>query len=184
MRQRRAVIAALCALVAGCGGGKAAPPEPVPAPPGFEAVEGTHYSFVRPAGWSEVRMEAQPAGKQAVAFESASGAHGLPTQVGAGTAEDYPDSLSGAVSFAKDESRVVYPGFRVTAERAFSIEGAEGYRVDSVYDSFAPTPSTVQGVDLYVQTDEGVQLNFFIRGPAEDWDEAQVTRMIDSLRVR
>ena len=29
-----------------------------------------------------------------------------------------------------------------------------------------------------------MQLNLFVRGPAEDWDEAKVTRMIDSLRVR
>jgi hypothetical protein len=184
MRQRRALTAFLCvvgSLAGGCGGG-AEPP--VPVPPGFVAVEGTHFSFVRPSGWSAVAVDEQPPGKQAVAFESALGAHGLPTQVGVGAAEDYPNSLRGAVAFAKGESKVVYPGFRVTGERSFGLAGAEAVRVDSVYASFAPVPSTVRGVDLYVQTASGVQLNLFVRGPEEDWDEAKVTRMIDSLRVR
>jgi hypothetical protein len=184
MRQRRAlsaVVLVAAALVGGCGGGAEPPP---PVPPGFVTVQGAHFSFVRPSGWSAVSVDEQPPGTQAVAFESALGAHGLPTQVGVGAAEDYPNTLRGAVEFAKGESKVVYPGFRVTGERSFPLAGAKAVRVDSVYASFAPVPSTVRGVDLYIQTAAGVQLNLFVRGPDEDWDEAKVTRMIDSLRVR
>src|SRR3954468_7582189 len=154
MRQRRALAAIALvtgALVSGCGGG--AEPAP-PVPPGFVAVEGTHYSFVRPSGWSAAAVDKQPPGKQAVAFESALGAHGLPTQVGIGAAEDYPNTLQGAVEFAKDESKIVYPGFRVTDERSFALAGATAVRVDSVYASFAPAPSTVRGVDLYIRTED------------------------------
>ena len=64
------------------------------------------------------------------------------------------------------------------------VHGARAYRIDSVYESFAEQPSSVRNVDLYVQTDDRVQLNLFVRGPAEDWDEARVKTMIDSLEVK
>jgi|tagenome__1003787_1003787.scaffolds.fasta_scaffold20058898_3 hypothetical protein len=79
MPQRRALAAVVVvtgALASGCGGAAKSPP---PVPSGFLAVKGTHYSFVRPSGWSAVAVDEQPPGKQAVAFESALGAHGLPT---------------------------------------------------------------------------------------------------------
>ena len=82
------------------------------------------------------------------------------------------------------ESRIVYPGYRITDERWVKVHGARAYRIDSVYESFAEQPSSVRNVDLYVQTDDRVQLNLFVRGPAEDWDEARVKTMIDSLEVK
>jgi len=80
-------------------------------------------------------------------------------QVGLGLAEDYPNSLEAAVDLVKGESRIVYPGYRITDERFIDV-------------------------DLYIQTGDRVQLNLFVRGPAEDWDETRVQTMIDSLEVK
>ena len=60
-----------------------------PPPPGFIAVNGEHYSFVRPSAWRSMEMTSRRAG----GFESALGAHGLPIQVGIGFAEGYPNTL-------------------------------------------------------------------------------------------
>jgi hypothetical protein len=166
--------AALC--VVGCGSSAPAPP-----PKGFVAQTGAHYSFARPVVWRAIEMTG---GGKAVGFQSAPGAHGIPTQVGLGVAEDYPNSLEAAVDLVKGESRIVYPGYRITDERWVKVDGARGYRIDSVYESFAAQPSAVRNIDLYVQTDDRVQLNLFVRGPAEDWDDARVQTMIDSLSVK
>ena len=170
------LVAATAAVLAGCGASSPAPP-----PRGFVAATGAHYAFARPAAWRAIEMTG---GGTAVGFQSASGAHGIPTQVGLGLSEDYPNSLEAAVDLVKGESRIVYPGYRITDERWVKVHGARAYRIDSVYESFAEQPSSVRNVDLYVQTDDRVQLNLFVRGPAEDWDEARVKTMIDSLEVK
>src|SRR3954447_13566583 len=155
----RALTAAvvLALVAAGCGAS-----EPSPAPPrGFVAVTGGHYSFARPAAWAPIEMTKE-AGAQAVGFQSAAGAHGIPTQVGLGLAEDYPNSLEAAVDFAKGESRIVYPAYRILDERFVELDGARAYRIDSEYETFDAPVSQVRVVDLYVQTGDRVQLNWFL----------------------
>jgi hypothetical protein len=172
----RALIAGLiAAALAGCGAAAPSPP-----PRGFVNASGGHFSFARPAGWRPIEMR----DRGSVGFQSVPGAHGIPTQVGLGFAEDYPNSLEAAVDFAKGESRIVYPDYEVVAERWLKVPGARAYRIDSTYSSFASSPTVVRNVDLYVQTEDGVQLNLFVRGPAEDWDEARVRTIVDSLEVK
>jgi len=173
------VVLLALAAAAGCGGGSG----PVAPLRGFVAVTGAHYSFARPAQWRAIDMREQ-GGAEAVGWQSAPGAHGIPMQVGLGLAEDYPNSLEAAVDLVKGESRIVYPGYRITDERFINVEGARAYRIDSTYESFSEQPSTVRDVDLYIQTGDRVQLNLFVRGPAEDWDETRVQTMIDSLEVK
>ena len=159
------LVAAAAVVLAGCGvvvAGAAAS--------GVRRRDGRALRVARPAAWRVIEMTG---GGTAVGFQSAAGAHGIPTQVGLGLSEDYPNSLEAAVDLVKGESRIVYPGYRITDERWVKVHGARAYRIDSVYESFAEQPSSVRNVDLYVQTDDRVQLNLFVRGPAEDWDEAR-----------
>ena len=180
-------LGALCVL-AGCGGGDepARPAPPPPTPPGFEAVAGEHYTFARPSEWQAIPTSGeQPEGKELLGFQTPDGgAGGLPSQVGLGLNRAYRDPLAKAVALAKDENEIVYPEYEVLAERSVPMPGGEAYRIDAEYASFTEEPVRVKTVDLLVQTPEKVQLNFFVRGPAEDFDRLRLPEILDSFRLR
>ena len=187
------VLAALGVLgalgvLAGCGGADepTRPAPPPPTPPGFEAVAGEHYTFARPRDWQAIPTSGKQAeGKEILGFQSpGEGTGGLPSQVGLGLNRAYRDPLAKAVSLAKDENQIVYPEYEVLAERSVTVAGGEAYRIDAEYSSFTEAPVRVKTVDLLVQTPDRVQLNFFVRGPAEDFDRLRLPEILDSFRLR
>ena len=185
LRDRGLLSLILGCLLASCGGGGGPSPRPTPpVPQGFVAATGRHYAFVRPRDWRPIQADAGAPGKVLVGFESSPGPSGLPSQVGIGIDPRYPHELRDAVRLAKDESRIVYPGYRITAEKTFPLDGAQALRIDAEYASFQDEPRPVRTVDVLAQTPEGVQLNFFVRGPAEDFDRLGLTSILDSFRIR
>jgi len=172
------------ALLAACGGGGEDPAPPAPVPAGFVAVQGKHYSFARPRDWVPIEVEPEK-GKEVLGFQQPGApAGGLPAQVGLGVNPRYAGELDQAVRLAKDESRIVYPEYRITAERRVEMKGAKAYRIDAEYASFTEVPVKVRTVDLLVRTSAGVQLNFFVRSRAADFERLGLARILDTFRAR
>ncbi|HEX8102792.1 MAG TPA: hypothetical protein VF533_09280 [Solirubrobacteraceae bacterium] len=176
------MIGAVIAL-AGCGGDGRAAREPAKAPAGFATAAGDRWSFAYPRDWQRIDVEAER-GEEIAGFQSPPGANGLASQVGIGVKDGARDELAVAVRLAKDQSRIVYPGYEILAERAVDVGGAEAHRIDARYDSFQDEPAEVRTADLLVRTPDGLQLNLFVRGPAADFDRLGLARILDTLRVR
>jgi hypothetical protein len=176
-----AALGGIAALAAACGGDDA--PAPPPTPSGFVREEGRQWTFARPRDWSAIGAAAAP-GKELVGFESAPGPAGLPAQVGLGIAPDYPNELSQAVQLAKEQSEITYPGYEVLEEREIELAGADAYRIDAEYRSFQDEPVPVRTVDLLVQTEDAVQMNFFVRAAASDFDRLGLERIVETFRLR
>jgi hypothetical protein len=178
-----AALAALAILAPGCGGGGGDDDPPPPVPDGFVREQGREWTFARPRDWSAVEANPTP-GKELLGFESAVGPDGLPAQVGLGLNPDYPNELSQAVQLAKEQSDITYPGYKVLREREVELAGADAYRIDAEYRSFQDDPVTVRTVDLLVQTPDDVQMNFFVRAAATDFDRLELERIVQTFRVR
>jgi hypothetical protein len=176
-----AVLGGIAALAASCGGED--PPAPPPTPSGFVREEGREWTFARPSDWSAVTTAETP-GKELIGFESALGPAGLPAQVGLGVNPDYPNRLSQAVQLAKEQSEITYPGYKVVEEREIELAGAEAYRIDAEYRSFQDEPVPVRTVDLLIQTEDAVQMNFFVRAAATDFDRLGLERIVETFRLR
>jgi hypothetical protein len=180
---RRLVIfgVALAILVPGCGGsGDDAPP---PVPEGFVREQGREWTFARPRDWSAIEANATP-GKELLGFESGLGPAGLPAQVGLGLNPDYPNELRQAVQLAKEQSEITYPGYKLLREQEVEIAGADAYRIDAEYRSFQDDPVPVRTVDLLVQTPDKVQMNFFVRAAAADFERLDLERIVETFSVR
>jgi hypothetical protein len=176
-----AALGSIAALAAACGGDDA--PAPPPTPSGFVREEGRQWTFARPRDWSAIGAAAAP-GKELVGFESAPGPAGLPAQVGLGIAPDYPNELSQAVQLAKEQSEITYPGYEVLEEREIELAGADAYRIDAEYRSFQDEPVPVRTVDLLIQTKDAVQMNFFVRAAASDFERLGLERIVETFRLR
>jgi hypothetical protein len=176
-----AALAALTMLAAGCGGGDDNAPPPVPQ--GFVREQGAKWTFARPRDWAQIEAQQTP-GKELLGFQSGLGPEGLPAQVGLGLNPRYPGALGEAVQFAKEQSEIKYPGYKVLDEREIELAGADGYRIDAQYDSFQDDPVPVRTVDLLVQTSQGTQMNFFVRASAADFDRLDLERVVKTFRVR
>ena len=172
-----ALLGGIAALAAACGGG-----DP-PAPSGFVREEGREWTFARPRDWSAVEAAAAP-GKELVGFQSPLGPAGLPAQVGLGVNPDYPNALAQAVQLAKEQSEITYPGYKVLEAREIELAGADAYRIDAEYRSFQDEPVPVRTVDLLIQTEDAVQMNFFVRAAATDFDRLGLERIVETFRLR
>jgi hypothetical protein len=181
MTRRVAAILGLALLVPACGGGDE-PPKPPPVPTGFVREEGREWTFARPSDWAKLQTK-PAAGKQLVGFESAAGPTGLPAQVGLGIGHDFPNELAQAVQLAKEQSKITYPDYRVLREHRIELPGADAYRIDAEYSSFQDEPVPVRTVDLLVQTPGDVQMNFFVRAAATDFERLDLERIVRSFRV-
>lgn len=186
---RRRLPAALAALAAGlalpaCGGDDRPAPRPVAAPPaGFASAQGERWAFAYPRGWSRItRPDGRPT--RITGFQDTSLSARLPVQAGVGVNADYRNELADAVRLAKDESRIAYPGYRVLDERRVKLPGARAYRIDAVYESFSEEPVSIRTTDLLVQTDDGVQMNFFVRGPEAEFERAGLAQIVRTFQVR
>lgn len=178
------MIGAAMALLTACGGGGDKPAaKPAAEPAGFETASGERWSFARPRGWEPIPVQPDE-GEELVGFQSGAGENGLQSQVGIGVKAGYRDALASAVRLAKDESRIVYPGYEVTGERTVQLAGAKAHRIDARYDSFQDEPVEVRTADLLVQTPDGLQINLFVRGPAADFERLGLERILDTFRVR
>jgi hypothetical protein len=180
---RRLVIfgVALAILAPACGGDDDDAPPPVPS--GFVREQGREWTFARPREWSAVETKPTP-GKELLGFQSALGSAGLPAQVGLGLNPDYPNELAQAVQLAKEQSEITYPGYKVLHEREVELAGANAYRIDAEYPSFQDDPVPVRTVDLLVQTPDDVQMNFFVRAAATDFERLDLERIVQTFRVR
>jgi hypothetical protein len=176
-----AALGGITALAAACGGDDA--PAPPPTPSGFVREQGRQWTFARPRDWAAVEAAAAP-GKELVGFQSPLGPAGLPAQVGLGLNPDYPNELAQAVQLAKEQSEITYPGYKVLEEREVELAGASAYRIDAEYRSFQDEPVPVRTVDLLVQTEDAVQMNFFVRAAATDFDRLGLERIVETFRVR
>jgi len=168
-----------------CGGDESPerrPPAPVVAPPaGFVTVQDPLYAYAHPVGWTRVTGRS----KGLAGYQSPPGANRLPSQVGLGVNRRYPNTLRDAVRLAKDESRIVYPRYRIRSERPVVLpRGARGWRIEAEYASFQDKPVTVRTVDLLVQTPEKVQMNFFVRAPLADFERERLDEVLDSFQLR
>ena len=171
--------------LAACGGAeqpeRRAPTPVQPPPTGFVTVQDARYAYARPSGWTRVTGRS----KGLVGFQSAPGSNDLPSQVGLGINPRFPNTLGDAVRLAKDESRIVYPRYRIRSERPVALpRGARGWRIDAEYASFQAKPVTVRTIDLLVQTPEKVQMNFFVRAPLADFERERLGEALDSFQLR
>jgi len=175
-------LAALAILAPGCGGGgdDEAPP---PVPEGFAREQGREWTFARPRDWSPIEAK-QTTGKTLLGFQSGLGPDGLPAQVGLGIAPDFPNELGQAVQLSKEQSEITYPGYKVLREREVEIAGGDAYRIDAEYRSFQDEPVPVRTVDLLVQTPGKVQMNFFVRAAATDFERLDLERIVETFSVR
>jgi hypothetical protein len=177
-----AALGGIALVAVACGGDDE--PAPPPTPAGFVREEGREWTFARPRDWSAVQTTAAAAGKRLLGFQSENGPDGLPAQVGLGLNPDYPNELSQAVQLAKEQSEITYPGYKVLREREIELEGASAYRIDAEYRSFQDEPVPVRTVDLLVQTPDRVQMNFFVRAAASDFERLDLERIVRTFQVR
>jgi hypothetical protein len=144
---------------------------------------GERWSFAYPRGWQPIEAQAE-AGEELAGFQGPPGAGGLPSQVGIGVRAGSRDALATAVRLAKDQSRIVYPGYAITGERTLELAGATAHRIDARYQSFQDEPVEVRTADLLVRTADGVQMNLFARGPAADFERLGLDAVLDTLELR
>ncbi len=187
-------LATVVVTAAACGGGAGAGKDsgddtreaaatPVTAAAGWVTQRGEDWSFSHPDGWKDVSSADPGTGKESSIFQSPPGVQGIPSQIGIGTASRYKDPLKTAVRIARDINETRFPTYEVRKEGPFAVAGATGYEIDATYDSFTDEPVKVRIVDIYVQTPDKRQMNFFVRGPETDLEELDVDRVVDSFRV-
>jgi hypothetical protein len=164
--------------LAGCGGATSAPPPQTPA--GFARYDGQGVTFDRPSAWT--REEPEPG---QVGFYGTPGEGGLPPQVAIGGAPARND-LGDVVKLHKDMQRIRFPSYRVTREQPVKLPGAAAaHLIDAEYTMAKPGSKVlVREVNLLVLTDDGRQLDFFVRSPAADYEGAQLATVFDSFRLR
>jgi hypothetical protein len=178
---RRALAVSLLALAgAGCGGSHppAAPPK---LPPGYARYAASGVSFDHPAAWT--RANDAPG---LIEFYGAQGTGGFPPQVAIGSGKARND-LSQVVQYHRDTQKIRYPDYRVLAERAVTLPGAKGaHRIDAEYTLQRPQhpEAKVREIDLLVLTEDGRQLDFFVRGPVADFTAARLGTIFDSFRLQ
>jgi hypothetical protein len=175
---RRAALIGLLAL-AGCGG-SATPAPPPEVPAGFARYDGQGVSFDRPSAWT--REEPEPG---QVGFYGEPGEGGLPPQVAIGDAPAR-NELDDVVRLHKDTQKIRFPSYRVTQEEAVKLPGATAaHLIDAEYTMAKPRSKVlVREVNLLVLTDDGRQLDFFVRSPAADYAGAKLGTVFDSFRLR
>jgi hypothetical protein len=169
----------LLAALAGCGGSKPAPRTEPPA--GFARYDRAGISFDRPATWTQ--DEPTPGLTE---FYGTPGQGGLPPQVAVG-GETARNDLDDIVTLHKDMQKIRYPSYRVTEDRAVSLAGAAGaHKVDAEYSVHKPGsgPILLREVNLLVLTEDGRQLDFFVRSPAADFAGAKLDAIFDSFRLQ
>ena len=177
---RRAALAlALASVAAGCGSGG---PEPQPrsAPPsGFARYDAQGISFDHPSAWTRDT----PAQGQ-IEFYGTPGEGGLPPQVVIGDAPARND-LDDVVKLHKGMQKVRFPSYDVARDEPIELAGAESaHVVDAQYTMVSQGAKVlVREVNLLVQTDDGRQLDFFVRSPAGDYTAAKLGAIFDSFRL-
>jgi hypothetical protein len=154
---RFAVIALLA--LAGCGSAAVPPP-----PPGFTRYAGDGFSFDHPAGWTRETPQ-----RGVVGFY---GRGAYPPQVAVGTGVAHND-LDAVVRLHKETQRIRFPSYRVTAERRVP----HGHVIDATY---RVQGAVLHEIDLLVQTEDGRQLDFFVRAPVG----VDLRAVFDSFRVK
>jgi hypothetical protein len=140
----RVGLIALLAL-AGCGGAAAPPPTPA----GFTRFTGKGFTFDHPAGWTKETPQ-----RGVVGFY---GTGAFPPQVAVGVGAAHND-LDAVVRLHKETQKIRFPSYRVHAER----EVAHGHVIDATY---RVKGAVLHEIDLLVQTQDGRQLDFFVRAP-------------------
>jgi hypothetical protein len=174
---RRLVLLAALAIT-GCGGATAGPPPQPPA--GFARHEAAGISFDRPAAWTY--DEPQPGLTE---FYGAPGRGGLPPQVAVGAAPAR-NELADVVRLHKDMQKIRHPSYVVTEDRAVALPGAAAaQRIDARYEvrKGDAEPILLRELNLLVVTEDGRQLDFFVRSPAADFDAARLGAIFASFRL-
>jgi hypothetical protein len=173
------VTLGLLAALAGCGGAKPAPRSEPPA--GFARYDRAGVSFDHPAAWTQ--DEPTPGLTE---FYGTPGEGGLPPQVAVGV-ETARNDLDDVVTLHKDMQQIRYPSYRVTRDQAVPLAGAAGaHWVDAEYSVHKPgsEPILLREVNLLVLTEDGRQLDFFVRSPAADFDGAKLPAIFESFRLQ
>jgi hypothetical protein len=174
---KRSLLLAIL-MLAGCG---ASPSRPHPAAPaGFARYDAAGVSFDRPSAWT--REQPEPG---LISYYGRPGEGGLPPQVGLGSAPARND-LRDAVAFHKDTQKIRHPDYTVRADRDAEVAGAAAARlVDAEYTLTKPGSAVrVREVNVLVLTQDGRQLDFFVRAPVRDYAPAELDAVLASLRLR
>jgi hypothetical protein len=172
------IACALAAVAAGCGGGEPEPPRSA-TPTGFERYQGRGISFDRPTAWTrDTPAEGQ------VEFYGTPGEGGLPPQVMIGDAPAR-NHLRDVVKLHKGMQKVRFTTYDVTRDEPVEVPGAEAaHVVDAQYTMVSQGAKVlVRETNLLVQTNDGRQLDFFVRSPARDYDAAKLATIFDSFRA-
>jgi hypothetical protein len=175
-------LLALATAAAGCGGSGGPKQVPRGAPPaGFARYDADGISFDRPAAWTH---DTPAPGLQE--FYGTPGQGGFPPQVAIGAAKAR-NTLRDAVRFHKDTQKIRFPSYRVTTDEPRRLAGAEGAQlIDARYTVQKPGAEKVllREVNLLVLTNDGRQLDFFVRSPAADYSGAKLDAIVNSFRLR
>jgi hypothetical protein len=139
----RVHLIALLAL-AGCGGAAVKPP-----PHGFTRFTGKGFAFDHPASWTKETPQ-----RGVVGFYG-TGTYPPQVAIGAGAAHN---DLAAVVRLHKESQKIRFPSYRVNAER----DVPHGHVIDATY---RVKGAVLHEIDLLVQTDDGRQLDFFVRAP-------------------
>lgn len=176
--RRLAIVLALGCLAAGCGSGE---PEPRGAPPsGFARYDADGISFDHPSGWTRDTLE-----QGQTEFYGRPGEGGLPPQVVIGDAPARND-LRDVVKLHKGTQKVRFTTYDIKRDEPVELAGAEAaHVVDAQYTMVSKGAKVlVREVNLLVQTEDGRQLDFFVRSPAGDYGAAKLQAIFDSFRLR
>lgn len=152
------------------------------APSGQAWASALGLAFLHPVDWEREARETGP-GEQLIGFTGPQMTASVTPQVGLGAGRDYPNTLEEAVRLAKTDADTRYPGYAIEQEGPVETPGAQAYRIVATYDAFTEEPAKVRVIDIYLQTPERVQANFFVRAAEPDFEALELGRLAESFRL-
>lgn len=186
--RRPAILALAVVAAAGCRGGHEPAGAPAPVAAGFVGHTAPGVSFAHPRGWRAATRPDPADGTGTLLEVSGAGAYAqLPPQVGLGREPASTGiDIDAAARFHTGLKERFMPAYEVLGQQDVELAGARAARrIESRYVARLPGGRrvAVRGLDLIVLTD-AEQMNFFVRGPASEWDATRLEQAFESLRLR
>jgi hypothetical protein len=184
----RAVAALLFVLLltaAACGGSGGDEQAAAAVPAGFATYQAARYSIAYPAGWQVSEQPNSGGGAPTVVIQGPAGAGGFAPQIAVGHNTGYSSDFDDAMEIYR--LTAIGQTGTVVSDQPTQLAGAARAQRTEYTEPQQGTDGqryTIRVVDLHALTPARTMYDVLVRAAQEDFDRAQLTKALDTFRVK